>query len=123
MDDQDLFERLGGESGVQAAVVLFYDKVMVDADLAPFFAGYDLKDQVVRHIAFMTKAFGGEAAVTENLAPAHQKLVHRGMGDRHIDRFIVHMRKVLEELDVDARDIEIVAARLEAARGKVLGRT
>lgn len=107
---------------MQAAVVLFYDKVMVDAELAPFFAGYDLKDQVVRHIAFMTKAFGGEAAATDNLGPAHQKLVHRGMGDAHIDRFIHHMRQVLKELDVGASDIDLVAARLESARAKVLGR-
>lgn len=106
---------------MQVAVVLFYDKVMVDPILAPFFAGYDLKDQVIRHIAFMTKAFGGEVASTDNLTPAHLKLVNKGLNGTHVDRFIELMSQVLSELEVSEADTSAVVTRLESARGRVLG--
>jgi len=117
-----LFERLGGEEAVQAAVVLFYDKAMADPEISPFFVGYELKDQVDRHIAFMTKAFGGPIDATWNLPKAHQKLVQRGLGDKHIDGFIRLMREVLADLGVSDQDTAEVVTHLEAARAPVLGR-
>ncbi len=107
---------------MQAAVVLFYDKVMADAEISPYFVGYDLKDQVERHIAFMTKAFGGPVDTSWNLPKAHRTLVQRGLGDKHVDGFIRLMREVLAELGVEPQDTEEVVAHLEAARAPVLGR-
>jgi len=117
-----LYERLGGEAAVEAAVVLFYDKVMNDADLGPFFEGFDLHDQIVRHVTFMTRAFGGRVSHDVNLTAAHKNLVDRGLDDRHVDVFVRLLGEVLGELGVGEEDAAEVKAHLEANRGRVLGR-
>ncbi len=40
---RSLYERLGGESAIEAAVVTFYESVMADEQLAPFFVHLDLR--------------------------------------------------------------------------------
>lgn len=40
-----LFERLGGKGAVEAAVDVFYKKVLADPQLSPFFAGLDMARQ------------------------------------------------------------------------------
>lgn len=118
-----LYERLGGEAAVEAAVVLFYDKLQGEPELAPFFRGFNLRDQLVRHVAFMTRAFGGDLGHAVNLGAAHKALVGRGLADRHVDIFIRIVGEVLAELGVSEADAAEVRARLEASRGDVLGRS
>src|SRR4051812_12709651 len=98
-----LFERLGGESAVEAAVVRFYDKVMDDPSLAPFFENLDMDRQIQKQIAFMTVAFGGPNKYTGvGLRTAHQRLVNTGLNGGHFDSIAVHLKTTLEELGVDA---------------------
>lgn len=56
---KSLFERLGGEAAVEAAVVDFYERVMADPTLSPFFEHLDMDAQIKKQIAFMKMAFGG----------------------------------------------------------------
>jgi truncated hemoglobin YjbI len=64
-----LFERIGGEAAVMAAVDLFYKKVLADPLLAPFFNELDLAAQVRKQVSFMGWAFGsGQAYSGRDLA-------------------------------------------------------
>lgn len=118
-----LFERLGGEAAVEAAVVRFYDKVMANPELARFFDGLDMAAQIDKQIAFMTMAFGGPNRYTgKNLRIAHAKLVKNGLGDQHFDAITNHLRETLEELDVARATIQEVVATVDATRNDVLGR-
>lgn len=40
-----LYERLGGEAAVESAVEIFYNRIIADSELAPFFQGVDMKKQ------------------------------------------------------------------------------
>ncbi len=42
-----LFEQIGGEGAVDAAVDIFYQKVIGDTELAPFFNGINLDRQKI----------------------------------------------------------------------------
>jgi hemoglobin len=118
-----LFERLGGEAALQAAVVLFYEKVMADPSVAPFFDGLDLEAMIHKQIAFMTMAFGGHHQYTgTSLRVAHARLVGKGLGDAHFDTMIGHLRSTLAELDIDAEASSEIVAFVEARRGEVLSR-
>lgn len=118
-----LYERLGGESAIEAAVVLFYRKVMDDPALAPFFAGLDLDQQIKKQIAFMTMAFGGPAPYSgRDLRVAHAGSVARGLHDRHFDAVAAHLRATLEELGVGTAEVGEVLAIVGTTRGDVLGR-
>ena len=118
-----LFTRLGGESAVEAAVVSFYEKVMADDSLAPFFDGLDMAAQIDKQIAFMTMAFRGPNRYTgRDLRTAHAKLVQRGLGDAHFDAIVTYLRHTLDELGVEGTTVDEVAVIVEGTRGDVLGR-
>ena len=54
-----LFERLGGEVAVNAAVDIFYRKVLTDKSIAPFFNTVNMNNQMAKQKRFLTMAFGG----------------------------------------------------------------
>jgi hemoglobin len=119
-----LYERIGGEPAIMAAVNLFYAKVMEDSVTRPFFAGLDLKAQVQKQIAFMSRALGGPVAYQgRDLRAAHQKLVQeQGLGDAHFDAVAGHLKSTLEELGVDQGVIDEALGAIGSMRTDVLGR-
>ena len=40
-----LYDRLGGEEGVEATVEVFYERIMDDQELRPFFSGVNMNMQ------------------------------------------------------------------------------
>jgi len=54
-----LFEKLGGRDAVNAAVDIFYKKVLSDNYISYFFENVDMKTQAAKQKAFLTVAFGG----------------------------------------------------------------
>jgi len=118
-----LFDRIGGEAAIEAAVVSFYEKVMADDSLAPFFDHLDMSAQIKKQIAFMTMAFGGPNRYSgKDLRTAHAKLVQRGLGDPHFDAIATHLRTTLTELGVDEATTSEVVAVVERTRDDVLNR-
>lgn len=116
-----LYERLGGEAAIEAAVVRFYEKVMADPLVAPFFQGFDLEAQVRKQIAFMTMAFGGPHGYTgRSLRASHAPLVARGLGDAHFDAIGLHLGSTLAELGVAAPVTAEILAIVETTRKDVL---
>ena len=54
-----LFESIGGEGSVNAAVDLFYRKVLMDDTISHFFESVDMDAQRNKQKSFLTFAFGG----------------------------------------------------------------
>lgn len=118
-----LYERLGGEGAVNAAVELFYRKVLADGRIAHFFDGVDMDDQIAKQKAFLTMAFGGPNNYTgADLRSGHKRLVERGLNDSHVDAVIENLNYTLRDLGVADKEIEEVAAIANSARGDVLNR-
>jgi len=118
-----LYERIGGEAAVMAAVDLFYKKVMADDLTRPFFGGLDMDALVKKQIAFMTWAFGGPSEYKGRaLRPAHAKLVAQGLGDAHFDAVAGHLQATLQELGVGAGLIQEALTIVGGQRDEVLNR-
>jgi hemoglobin len=119
-----LYQRIGGESAIMAAVGRFYAKVMADSLTRPFFAGLDMKAQVEKQISFMSRAFGGPVEHQgRDLRAAHEKLVkERGLGDAHFDAVAGHLKSTLEELGVDQALVTEALDAVGGMRNDVLGR-
>ncbi len=120
---QSLYERLGGEAAVDAAVDIFYRKVLADDRINGFFDGVDMDQQAAKQKAFLTFAFGGPHHYTgRDMRGAHAKLVQRGLNDTHFDAVIEHLGGTLKELNVPDELIGECAAIAESTRNDVLGR-
>jgi hemoglobin len=119
-----LYEQLGGEAAVVAAVDRFYEKAVADERTRPFFAGLDMKAQIQKQIAFMTRAFGGPAHHQgRDLGAAHAHLVkERGLSDVHFDAIAEQLEETLQELGVEPALIAQVLALIGTTRDQVLGR-
>ena len=121
--EQSLYERLGGQAAVDATVDRFYEKVLADESLAPFFEGLEMKRQAAKQKAFLTVAFGGPNRYTDRaMRAAHTRAREQGMAESHFDAVVAHLAETLRELGVGEADIDEVAAVAESVRDDVLGR-
>ena len=122
-ENQTLYERLGGEAAVDAAVERFYEKVLSDVNLAPFFDALDMKRQARKQKAFLTVAFGGPNRYTDRaMRGAHAKPRENGLNDSHVDAVVGHLTQTLRELGVGEADVQEVGAVAESVRNDILGR-
>ena len=120
---QTVYERIGGAGAVNAAVDIFYRKVLTDDRISSFFDDVDMERQAAKQKAFLTMAFGGPNNYTGvDMRRAHAPLVARGLNDSHFDAVVESLAATLTELGVSAADIAEVAAIAESTRNDVLGR-
>ena len=120
---QSLYEQLGGEAAVNAAVDLFYRKVLTDDRISHFFDGVDMDHQIAKQKGFLTMVFGGPVAYTgKDMRVGHAHLVQRGLNDSHVDAVIELLGETLAELGVQQEAIAKVAAIAESVRNDVLSR-
>lgn len=118
-----LYEQLGGEAAVDAAVDIFYRKMLLDERVAAYFEAVDMDRQRAKQKAFLTMVFGGPSAYGgRDLRAAHAGLVQRGLSDLHVDVVIEHLGGTLKELGVKDEQVAAVAALANSVRGDVLGR-
>lgn len=119
-----LYEQLGGRGAVEAAVDLFYEKVMADERINFLFEGVDIARQRAKQKAFMTYAFGGAPGYSgQSLRKAHEHLVQeKGLTDEHFDAVAENLKAALQELNVPAALIKEVLGIVGCTRDDVLGR-
>ncbi len=118
-----LFEQLGGEAAVDAAVDVFYRKVLSDDRISRFFDTTDMEAQAAKQKVFLTMAFGGPNHYTgKDMREAHAHLVEQGLDDSHFDAVIENLAGSLKELKVPDDLIEQAGAIAEGTRSDVLGK-
>jgi len=119
-----LYERIGGDAAVNAAVDKFYEKVLADERIKHFFEGVDMAKQHRMQKGFFTFAFGGPANYSgKGMEAAHRKLVQdKGLNDSHFDAVMENLGATLVELGVPGDLIAEAAGIAESVRNAVLGR-
>lgn len=118
-----LFDQIGGEAAVDAAVDIFYRKVLADHTINRFFDNTNMEEQAAKQKAFLTMAFGGPNNYTgTDMRQAHAKFVKMGLDDNHFDAVAGHLVDTLKELDVPQDLIAQVGVIAESTRNDVLGR-
>lgn len=118
-----LFDRIGGEAAVNAAVDIFYRKVLEDHRINRFFDNADMDKQSAKQKAFLTMAFGGPNNYSgTDMRTAHARFVTMGLNDDHFNAVMEDLTATLVELNVPAELIAEVAAIAETTRADVLGK-
>ncbi|MEU4524637.1 group 1 truncated hemoglobin [Amycolatopsis sp. NPDC024027] len=78
-----IYEQIGGQEALVAVVDDFYERVLADAELAPFFAGTSMPRLKGMQVEFFAAALGGP----DEYRGRTMKDVHRGRGiaQHHFD--------------------------------------
>ena len=119
-----LFKEIGGADAINAAVHIFYNKVLADDRIKHFFEGTDMERQAKHQEQFLTYAFGGALQYPgRTMRAAHKRLVDdMGLSDEHFDAVKGHLGATLKELGVADDLISKAAAIAESTRDDVLNR-
>lgn len=117
-----LFDNLGGEGAVDAAVDIFYRKVLSDSTINGFFDTTDMDAQRGKQKAFLTMAFGGPNNYTgADMRAAHAPLVAKGLNEAHFNAVAGHLQSTLEDLDVPTELVNEVMTIAGSTKNDVLG--
>ncbi len=120
---KSVYEQLGGEAAVNAAVDIFYRKVLKDERISKFFDGVDMAKQAAKQKAFLTMALGGPNKYTgEDMRKGHAHLVAKGLNASHFDAVMENLGATLKELNDPGHLIAQAAAIAESTRKDVLGK-
>ncbi len=109
-DSRSLYDRIGGEAGVEKLLVSFYSLVLADAELKPFFA----KSSMEKLLRMQRELFGAALGGPHTYSGADLAKVHAGRGitPRHFHLFRQHLLTTLQESGVDADDIREVVREI-----------
>ena len=96
--ETSLYERVGGEEGINRLVNSFYAKVLVDGNLADFFNNTPVERLKNMQKEFFSVALGGPVDYS-GMRLSH---AHRGRGIRveHFKRFVDHLLETLSDFDL-----------------------
>ncbi len=97
-----LYEKLGGKAAVDAAVDIFYRKVLADKRIKHFFDDINMDKQIAKQKAFLTMAFGGPNHYSgKDMRNAHKHLVEKkGLNESHFLAVAENLAATLDELKV-----------------------
>lgn len=115
-----VFEQIGGSAAVEAAVDIFYRRVLNDPVISHFFDSVDMDRQIAKQKAFLTMAFGGPNNYTgKDMRNAHK---HLKLTEQHFNAVAGHLQGTLQELKVPQNLINEVMTIAASTKNDVLNR-
>ncbi len=113
-----LYERIGGEAAVRAAVDRFYERILADPELKGFFATVSMPRLKAHQLAFLSQVLGGPRQYSgASMRDAHSRLA---IEQRHFDGVAVHLVETLRELNLPEEIITAIAAALTPLSAQIV---
>jgi hemoglobin len=113
-----VFERYGGFAQVSKVVLDFYDRLLDDDDLGPFFEQIDMGRIVDHQTKFIATVLGGPASYTdEQIRQMHR---HLAIGPEHFDRLKIVLAETLADHGFAGEDVVLVVEEFERRRDLVV---
>lgn len=118
---QTLLQQLGGREAVEMVVAAFYERVLADPLLKPYFRGVQMSRLYKNQADFFCAALGQPDAYKGR----DMRSLHAGMniGDEEFDAVAVHLQDALAECGVDRPKIDTVVSLIAPLRGDIVTRT
>jgi hemoglobin len=107
---ETLYDRAGGEAGVTKLVDIFYQRVLNDPELSPFFAHIPMAKLRRMQVEFFSSALNGPLHYSGRpLAHVHQG---HGITKAHLRRFTEHLLATLQSLNLSRQDVQSIYTRI-----------
>lgn len=115
---QSIYEAIGGQAALEAAVERFYQRAVADPLLGPFFKGMDMRRLKAHQIAFLGQAIGGPFRYEgAGMQRAH---AHLRIERRHFDAVAEHLSATLREFRVPTDMIAGILERIGGLAGQIV---
>lgn len=112
-----LYDRIGGADGIVRLVSKFYNLVLSDPELAPFFQHTPVDRLLNMQQEFFSAALDGPIRYTgRSLVEVHHG---RGITTQHFTRFVQHLLTTLKDFQLSSREIDEIIARISTQANKV----
>lgn len=113
-----IYDRIGGETSIRAAVDRLYQRVLADPPLRHFFTGVDMSMLKRQQCAFFAQALGGPA----KYRGAGMRGAHAGLNieQKHFDRVAAHLAGALGSLRVPRDTIDEIIAAVAPLAGDIV---
>ena len=117
---ETLYDRIGGKDAVNAAVDIFYDKIMADSRINHFFENVDMKKQRAKQKIFLIYAFGGAPNYSgKSMRDAH---AHLKLTEDDFNAVAENLVTTLNDLNVPQDMIDEIIAIVGSTKDDVLNR-
>jgi len=114
-----LYERIGGRDAIAELVADFYERVLADQELAPFFTSASIERLRSMQLEFFTTATGGPQTYSGlSIRDAH---AGRAIGSRQLTHFVDHLVATLKERGLERDDVDEIVRRIGLAADDVIG--
>jgi hemoglobin len=118
MAAETLYDRLGGQEGIQAVVDDFYDRLLADDDLGPLFEDADMESLRRTQTDFLCEAAGGPE--TYDGPPVREAHLHVPFTPDHIERAVELLYASLDAFDVPDDDADAVVQAIASYEADLL---
>ena len=116
--ENSLYHKLGGKAAMDAAVELFYKKVLADDRVKHFFGDINMTAQRRKQKEFLSAALGGPLPWTgKDMRKAHADLT---LNEAHFNAIAENLVATLKELKISQELIDQVVAVVATTKDDVL---
>lgn len=121
-EQRNFFAAIGGHDTFMRLVDRFYDGVAGDDLLRPMYPGIDLGPARERLTMFLEQYWGGPGTYSAQRGHPRLRMRHAGfrIGPAARDRWLLHMRAAVEQLDLAPDDRDLLWDYLERAAHSLL---
>jgi hemoglobin len=118
-NQQTLFERVGGKQAIAELVDKFYDRVVADPELRPFFKNVSM-DKIRRmQREFFSAALDGPIIYTGRpLGYVHHG---RGITKHHFSLYVGHLIHTLQGCALKEQDVQDIISRISTYADEITG--
>jgi hemoglobin len=116
---ESLYDQIGGQDAIDEMVDQFYERVLADPELSPFFASADRTRLIRMQQEFFGAALGGPTGYSgTSLRDAH---AGRGIGAADLACFTGHLLDTLQQRGFSGDAADQVVSRIAMAGDDIVG--
>ena len=121
MNTPTLYEQIGGQQPIDDCVTAFYEKVLADPKLRPFFDGVSVEKLLNMQREFFTAALGGPVTYSGmSLRGAHERL---NITTAELSLFTDHLLATLEDSNLSRTVVDAIVNRIATYSEDIVGET
>jgi hemoglobin len=115
---ENIYDAIGGQAALEAAVLRFYERVTADPELAYFFVDMDMRKLKAHQVAFLGQALGGPMHYGgAGMQRAH---AHLNIEQQHFDGVVRHLIATLREFAVPDALIGVIVERIAPLAAQIV---